>query len=73
MVMGGDSCAEGCGFKSQHHILNGHFCTFICCKIAMSKVNEKEAGDGPFKKNNTASPLDHRCYPYNLVLLARPS
>ena len=25
MVMGGDSCSEGCGFKSRHHILDGHF------------------------------------------------
>ena len=32
LVMGGDSCSKGCGFKSQHHILDGHFFTFICCK-----------------------------------------
>ena len=25
VVMGGDSCSEGRGFKSQHHILDGHF------------------------------------------------
>ena len=29
VVMGGDSCAEGCEFESQHHILNGHIFTFI--------------------------------------------
>ena len=32
VVMWGDSCSEGCEFESQHHILNGHFFTFICCK-----------------------------------------
>ena len=25
VVMGGDSCSEGCGFESQCHILDGHF------------------------------------------------
>ena len=25
MVMGDDSCSKGCGFESQHHILDGHF------------------------------------------------
>ena len=25
MVMGGDSCPDGRGFKSQQHILDGHF------------------------------------------------
>ena len=25
VVVGGDSFSEGCGFKSQHHILDGHF------------------------------------------------
>ena len=25
VVMGGDSCSEGHGFKSQHHILDGQF------------------------------------------------
>ena len=32
VVMGGHSCAKGCEFKSRHHILDGHFFTFICCK-----------------------------------------
>ena len=35
MVMGGDSCSEGCGFKSQHYILDGHFSTFICVKFLL--------------------------------------
>ena len=33
VVMGGDSCPEGHGFESQHHKLDGHFFTYICCKI----------------------------------------
>ena len=54
--MGGDSRSEGRGFESQHHILEGHFFTLICCKILLMfvwkrpKINEKESGDGPFKK-----------------------
>ena len=55
VVMGGDSCSRGRGFKSQHHILYGHFLTFICCKncnvcLKNAKINEKEAVDGPFLK-----------------------
>ena len=32
VVMGGDSFSEGRGFVSHHHVLHGHFFTFICCK-----------------------------------------
>ena len=32
VVMGGDSCSKGREFESQHHILDGYFFTFICCK-----------------------------------------
>ena len=35
VVMRGDSCSEGCGFESQHRILNGHFFTLICCQIVL--------------------------------------
>ena len=35
VVMGGDSCPEGCGFESQHHILDGHFFTLFVVKIVM--------------------------------------
>ena len=31
----GKSCAKGRGFESQRCILDGHFFTFICCKIVM--------------------------------------
>ena len=33
MVMGGDSCSDGCGIESWHRKLDGHFFTLICCKI----------------------------------------
>ena len=54
MVIGGDSCSKGGGFKSQHRILDGHFFTFICCRNCnvlndKSKINEKKSGNGPFK------------------------
>ena len=35
MVMGGDSCREGCGFESQHHILDGHFSQIFVVNIVM--------------------------------------
>ena len=58
MAMGDNSCSKGRGFESQRSILDGHFFTLICCKICIvclkgPKINEKEAGVGPFffKKN----------------------
>ena len=56
MVMGRDSHSEGHGFESRHHILDGHFFTYICCKncnvcLKRPKLNEKEAGVGPYKKH----------------------
>ena len=57
MVMGRDSRTEGRGFESRHRILDGHFFTCICCKncndvcLEGPKINEKEAGVGPFLKN----------------------
>ena len=73
MVMGRDSHLEGCGFKSQHCILDGHFFTYICCIncddvcLNRPKVNKKEAGVGPFKKTKMTIelfPLDHRMSKY---------
>ena len=55
VVMGGDSCSEGSRFKSQCRI-GWTFFTLISCKnyivvcLKKTKINEKEAGDGPFKK-----------------------
>ena len=52
VVIGGGSCSKVREFESQRHILDGHFFTFICCKIfnvfEKTKVKEKEAGVGPF-------------------------
>ena len=50
MVMGRDSRSEGRGFD-----LDGHFFTYICYKncyvcLKRPKINEKEAGVGPFFK-----------------------
>ena len=43
VVMGGDSCSEGCGFESQHRILNGHFPHIFVVKILIlfekTKIN----------------------------------
>ena len=35
VVMGRDSHSEGCGFKSRHHILDGHFSHIFVVKIVM--------------------------------------
>ena len=56
MVMGGDSHSKGRGFESRRWILAGHdiFSHLFVVKIEMlfekTKINEKEAGDGPFFK-----------------------
>ena len=54
MVMEGDPCPIGCGFESQHSILDGHFFHINLLKklycFFEEKRKEKEAGDGPFKK-----------------------
>ena len=61
MVMGRDSCSEGCEFKSWHRILDGHFshifvvgknCNDVCLK--KPKINEKEVGVGPFFRKRNA-------------------
>ena len=44
MVMGRDSLSKGRGFESWHRILDGHVC------LKRPKINEKEAGVGPFIK-----------------------
>ena len=52
VVMGGDSCSEGCGRKSQHRTLDGHFSHLFVVKIVMFVWKEENklkrgAGDGP--------------------------
>ena len=56
--MGDNSCLRGRGFESWRGILDGHFFTLICCKnyivcLKIPKINEKEAGVGPFKKHES--------------------
>ena len=52
MVMVGDSCSEGCEFKSLHCLLDGHFSHLFVERIAIffekTQINEKEAENGPF-------------------------
>ena len=35
VVMGRDSCSEGRGFESQHHILDRHFSHIFAVKIVL--------------------------------------
>ena len=51
VVMAGDSFSEGRGFESQHRKLDGRFHQYFAFKILVfekTKINEKEAGGGPF-------------------------
>ena len=57
VVMGGDSFSKGREFKSRHHSLGGHFFhIYLLHKLQRvfekTKINEKEAGVGPFLKND---------------------
>ena len=38
VVMGKDTCPEGCGFESRHYILVGHFSHIFVVKIVMMFV-----------------------------------
>ena len=43
VVIGGDSCSEGCGFKSQHRLLDGYFSQIdVCLKIPKIKNKNTE-------------------------------
>ena len=33
VVMGGDSCSEGCGFESWHYLLDAYFSHIFVVKI----------------------------------------
>ena len=64
MATGGDSCSEGHEFESQHHILDGHFYTYSCCKncndvcLKKPEVNYKRGPGSPiFKKKHEATML----------------
>ena len=51
--MGGDSRSKGPVFESQHQILDAYFHIFFAENIVMfvykTKINDKEAGDGPLR------------------------
>ena len=55
VVMRGDSCSEGREFESQHPLLDGVLHIWLVVKfvtftyLERPKINEEEAGDGPFK------------------------
>ena len=59
VVMGGNSCSKGCGFKSQHRILDGHFSHYFVVKNVLfvwkHRKVEKETGDGTFFKHSSQS------------------
>ena len=54
VVMGGDSCSKGCGFESQHRILDGQFSHSFVVKIVMFVWKDKlKRGRGwPIKDKN---------------------
>ena len=82
VVIGGDSRSKDRGFESRCRILDGHgvFSHLFVVKIVMlfekTKINEKEAGDGPFflKKKEfcpviaTALPMRHNHCPEAILL-----
>ena len=49
MVMGEDSRSSGCGFESQHQMLDRHFSQYIAVKFCLKRpeINKKEVADGP--------------------------
>ena len=50
VVTGGDSWSEGCGFKSQHSTLDGHFSHILVVKIVMFvSEDENKLKRGPLK------------------------
>ena len=53
VVEGEGLIAVCCEFKSQHRVLDGHFFTYLCCKVCLKrlKINCKE--DGPYLKNRS--------------------
>ena len=54
VVMGGDSCSKGCGFKSQHLILDGHLPHLLVVKIVIFVLKDenksKVAGMAVFRE-----------------------
>ena len=64
VVIGGDSCTKGCEFESQQCTLDGHFSHTYLLKnlqwvFEKTKINEKEAGVGPFLKRVSSTMHDY--------------
>ena len=74
MATGGDSCSEGHEFESQHHILDGHFYTYSCCKncndvcLKKPEVNYKRGPGSPIFKKKTRS---HNAFDAGPILQSR--
>ena len=54
VVMGRDSCSEGRGFESRHHILDGHFSHLFVVKIVLlvRERNSKQMKKRPGKAHS---------------------
>ena len=58
-VMEGVTCSEGRGFKSWHHLLDGYFFIYNCCKkcndVCLKRliINDKRGRSWPTYKNIT--------------------
>ena len=50
MVMGGDLCSRGHGFKSQLFLLDGHFSHLIGVKNVVCLKKSTYGKEGPIKK-----------------------
>ena len=68
-----DSCSEGCGFESQHRILDGHFSHLFVVKVVMFvcevENKQKVAGDGPFDSLKNKLLLQSLLVVFNYVRL----
>ena len=57
VIMGGDSSPEGCGFESQHCILDGDFSQKLVVKIVMFVCQDKYK-----RKRGRGWPILKRCH-----------
>ena len=54
VVMVGDSCSKGHRFESQHHLLDGHFITFVVVKIIKDENKRKRVRGWPIFLKKTS-------------------
>ena len=62
MVMGGDSCSVGRGFKSQHPKIDGHFSHLFVVKFEMVQMLHLNHQDliGPFQSTFGVSDINKK-------------